>query len=646
MSCLIKPLAVLLFSWVVLLAAAQAAEPQPVEVFSRLPQFYGVSMSPDGQRFAMERNSADGDLAVLMTLDLSTGDAFYLLKADNKKVKINWYRWANNEDLLVSARYEVSRAGKKFFRTRLYLMKYNQQGGDPEMVIDWRHIQRYQNDVGYVPQFQDDVIDYLPDDPDHILMAIDISRPFEKSVFKVNLTNRKIDRLIKGKKRIRDWITDRQGNVRIGISLNYETGDREIFLRDEDDNYEELYAYNVSNDKPVYISGFAADPNILYINKYLGEYKALYKLDLTTREETLVFSDNNYDVDGGLIYSPATNDAIGVYHPQAPGGRFYWNDRYAPLQKGLDKLFKDSHNSLRAFSQNEEIYLLYSESDTQPGRYYIGNRKEVTIDLLFSQYPDIDTAALSDHERITFTARDKTEIEGYLTLPKIGEAPYPTVIFPHGGPGVREYSGFDYWTAYFSSRGYAVLRPNFRGSSGYGYSFSESQMQNWGMAMQDDVVDGTQWMIDRGYADKNKICIVGASYGGFAALAATVKSPEMYKCAVSFAGVSDLDRIVRRARGFLGSKLVKKQIGEDGDDRDRRSPINYVENIKTPILLVHGEEDRVVHVEQSRLMADELDDEDKEYRYVELPLGNHHLEIQSNRIKLFKEMDKFLAEYL
>ena len=136
MSCLKKTLAVLLFSWVVLLPAAQAAEPQPVEVFSRLPQFYGVSMSPDGQRFAMERNSADGDLAVLMTLDLSTGDAFYLLKADNKKVKINWYRWANNEDLLVSARYEVSRAGKKFFRTRLYLMKYNQQGGDPEMVID------------------------------------------------------------------------------------------------------------------------------------------------------------------------------------------------------------------------------------------------------------------------------------------------------------------------------------------------------------------------------------------------------------------------------------------------------------------------------------------------------------------------------
>ena len=640
---LFKPLILLWLCCVALVPVAQSSEPQPIEVFSRLPQFYSVAMSPNGARFAMQRNSSNEDLAALMTLDLATGKVYYLLKADNQKVKINWYKWANDEDLLVSARYEVSRHGQKFFRTRLYLMKYDEQGSSPEQVIDWRHIQRYQNDVGYVPQFQDDVIDYLPDDPDHILMAIDISRPFEKSVFKVNIKDRKISRLIKGKKRIRDWVTDRQGNVRIGIALNYETGDRQIFLRDEDDNYEELYAYNVSEDKPIYVAGFAADPNILYIKKYLNDYRALYKLDLTTREETLVYSDDEYDVDGSLIYSPVTNDAIGV---NGPRGTFYWDDRYAPLRKGLNKLFKNSYNSLKAFSRNEEVYLLYTQSDTQPGRYYIGNQKEVTINFLFDQYPDIDTEALSEHERITFTARDKTEIEGYLTLPKTGEAPYPTVIFPHGGPSGRDGGGFNYWVAYFTSRGYAVLRPNFRGSSGYGFSFKASHMQNWGMAMQDDVVDGTQWMIDQGYADKNKMCIVGASYGGFAALAATVKSPELYQCAVSFAGVSDLDRLVRRARGFLNAKLVKRQIGEDGDDRDRRSPVNYVENIKTPILLVHGEEDRVVHVEQSRLMADELDDEDKEYRYVELPLGNHHLEIQSNRVKLFKEMDKFLAEYL
>jgi dipeptidyl aminopeptidase/acylaminoacyl peptidase len=190
------------------------------------------------------------------------------------------------------------------------------------------------------------------------------------------------------------------------------------------------------------------------------------------------------------------------------------------------------------------------------------------------------------------------------------------------------------------------MRPNFRGSTGYGYSFSEAQMQSWGMAMQDDIADATQWMIDQGYTDKTKVCIVGASYGGFAALAATVKSPEMYTCAVSFAGVSDLDRLVFRARAFVNKKFVKEQIGEDRDDRERRSPINFVENIKTPILLIHGEEDRVVHVEQSRNMAEELEDHDKVFEYVELPYGNHHLAIQSNRMKTFEAMDTFLSKYL
>lgn len=622
------------------------ADTLPKEAFSKLPQFYSVALSPEGNRVAMVRNASEGDLAALMVLDLETNKNYYLIKADNKKVKIKWYKWANNEDLLVSARYENSDAGVKYFETRLYVIPYNAQGGKPKQVVNWRNIKRYQESANYVPQFQDDVIDMLPDEPNHILMAIDISRPHEKSVFKVNIKRGKLSRIIKGKKRIRDWITDQQGNVRIGTAYNYDNGDTQIFLRDKNDNYEELYAYNSVTDKPVSIAGFALDPNILYIHKYLDDRLALFKVDLTTKEEVLVLSDEKYDVDGSLIYSPLTRDAIGVGHANMPNGRFYWDDRYKVLQDGLNGLFEGQQNSLTSFSQNEDVYLLYSESDTQPGRYFIGNQKKVTLSLLFSQYPSVKAEHLSPHKKITFKARDNTDIEAYLTLPLAGEAPFPTVIFPHGGPSGREYAGFDYWTSYFSTRGYAVLRPNFRGSSGYGYSFSQAQMKGWGLAMQDDVADGTEWMISQGLANKNKICIVGASYGGFAALAATVKSPNLYQCAVSFAGVSDLNRLLYREKKFLGGDLLKNQLGDESADRKRRSPINYVESIRTPILLVHGKEDRVVHYEQSYLMADELEDANKAVKYVELPYGNHFLSIQSNRMKLFEEMDTFLSKYL
>ena len=164
--------------------------------------------------------------------------------------------------------------------------------------------------------------------------------------------------------------------------------------------------------------------------------------------------------------------------------------------------------------------------------------------------------------------------------------------------------------------------------------------------MQDDITDAANWMVEQGYATKDNMCIVGASYGGYAALMAAVKTPELFQCAVSFAGVSSLKHIVIHARRFVNSDLVKDQIGDDFDDLESRSPYYNAEGIKTPILLVHGEEDRIVRPLQSRYMADELEDLDKTFKYVELESGDHYLSIQGNRHRFFAEMDAFLDKYL
>ncbi len=253
---------------------------------------------------------------------------------------------------------------------------------------------------------------------------------------------------------------------------------------------------------------------------------------------------------------------------------------------------------------------------------------------------------MSEHKRISYKARDGIEITGYLTLPKTGEAPYPTIIHPHGGPGARDVDGFDYWTSFFAHRGYAVLRPNFRGSTGYGYEFSQSQMGGWGMAMQDDLEDGLNWLVEDGIANNDKVCIVGASYGGYAARMGIAKTPDLYKCAVSFSGVSSLKQLVSDSRKYVNSKWVKNQIGSDSDDLKMRSPYYQVENIKTPILVIHGEDDRVVDVKQSRMFADELEDEDKSFEYIELENGDHYLSIQRNRHAAFEAIDEFLKKHL
>lgn len=628
--------------------AETASERLPVTAFSALPKFKRPSLSPSAVRLAFIQNISEPEaVSVLTTFDITTGKTYYLLKSDNEKVKINWFRWANDDRLVISARYESRQGTQRFYETRLYSMGFDDQGEDPVNLIDWRRLSSRFRGTSHMPQFQDRVIDWLPDDPEHILMAIDLEAPLLPSVYKISVSDAKMSRVERGKRQIREWTTDQQGNVRIGKALDYESGERTVYYRKTaDDDWETLFEYNAMKDKGFYPRGFALDPNILYYSAYKGDYLALYKMDLTTKESTEVYADPDYDVDGSLIYSPVTRDAIGVNHAQAENGEYFWDDRYDALQRGLDMSLPDMDNYLVSFSRDENAYILYSESDTTPGAFYLGRRKERKLDFLFEQYPQIPLQTLSEHSKITYTSRDGLEIEGYLSLPKTGKAPYPTVIHPHGGPGARDYDGFDYWTSFFTNRGYAVLRPNFRGSSGYGYSFEQAQMKAWGLQMQDDITDATKWMVSEGIADPEHMCIVGASYGGYAALMATVKTPDLFKCAVSFAGVSSLKHVVMHSRRFVNNEFVKNQIGDDYDDLEERSPLYNIEPIKTPILLVHGDEDRVVEVKQSRMMADDLEDEDKVFKYVELEAGDHYLSIQRNRHRLFEEMDTFLSQYL
>jgi dipeptidyl aminopeptidase/acylaminoacyl peptidase len=254
---------------------------------------------------------------------------------------------------------------------------------------------------------------------------------------------------------------------------------------------------------------------------------------------------------------------------------------------------------------------------------------------------------LPETEKVSYQARDGLKIEAYLTLPNNFDGkPIPAIIQPHGGPMVREYGGFDYWTQFFVNRGYAVLQPNFRGSSGYGHEFEMQAVGQYGMAMQDDLTDATNWLIKQGIADPGRICIVGASYGGYAALLAAAKTPDLFQCAISFAGLSDLLAQRNKARNYVNKVVALEQYGRDSKQLEDNSPINLVDKITIPLLLVHGDDDRVVDVEQSRAMVEALEDRDKKFEYIELEHGTHYLDNQQHRTTLFKAMDTFLARYL
>ncbi len=230
-----------------------------------------------------------------------------------------------------------------------------------------------------------------------------------------------------------------------------------------------------------------------------------------------------------------------------------------------------------------------------------------------------------------------------------GHKPLPFVVLPHGGPHARDFLRFDWLAQLMTSQGYGVLQMNFRGSTGYGADFFEAGKKQWGQAMQDDITDGTHWLIAQGLADPERICIAGASYGGYAALMGVAKEPELYQCAVSLNGVADLPSLLSSKRRYVGGTFYTRFIGHLWRDRQAlraNSPARRADEIVAPVLLVHGEDDRVVNKRQSRKMRDALKTAKVDHQFVELPEGDHYLSREANRQAFAKVATEFLAEHL
>lgn len=617
------------------------AAPLPIAVYSSLPDTSQVQLSPDGNALAMIKN-LDGTL-VLMTYNLETGEKQYLLKADNIAVTLSWYAWANSDVLLVSAAYTSRTMNTKYTETRLYKYDLTTDEGLTRLVKP-KNLKKEVN-----AQFQDNVISFLPEKPNKILMAIAFEKVNYPSVYEVDVRTKKRRRIKKFKSHTVDWFADQQGQIRIA----YRQDETKIFYRLYDKNGEkkrDLWSYQIFEKDVVHILGFDLDPNILYISAlHQGRY-AIFKINLLDENLTreLILADDKYDVDGSLIYSPKTGAVIGINHGSNDDNKTYWDDEYIALKKGLNKAVPEAKNTIISMSRDLTRYVLFSSSRKAPGSYYLGDRKEKNLSYFASLYPEINETNYATKQLIHYKARDGLSIEAYLTKPlnTNKETKLPAIILPHGGPMARDYGGFDYWAELFANRGYVVFQPNFRGSSGYGYDFEMASIEGWGKAMQDDLQDAAKWLKAQNIIDEKKICIAGASYGGYAALMAAVKHGDYFQCAASFAGVSDVELIVSNARRFTNKEVVKKQFGTDSDKLEAVSPVNFAKQINIPILLIHGTDDKVVPVAHSRDMAEELEDYDKEVRYVEIEGANHHLSVQDHRIKTLEEMLTFFDKHL
>lgn len=616
----------------------------PAKVFGSLPDFRQLSLSPNGKKIAfLTRYESESEAShiFLGVYDSETKEVVYPIKSDNKEFVINWIRWANDEKVLVSANFAAHRYGTATIETRMLVADVNTNKF--RNLLHTSFLKR----LKWIPQFQDQIVDMLPDDPDHILIALDGVQS-DPDVYKVNLKKKKIRAVQRSKNDVVSWITDRQHNVRIGVErdeASYRIIERPVGKK----KWRTLFEFEAFAADQVWPLGFGYNHQELYVSAYHDGREAIFKVDLSTEalEKELIFADDFYDVDGGIIYSQVSEEVIGTTY-SADGGSTYWSKRHESLQRGIDKVLPDTSNSIISFSSDERRVLILSTNDTNSGTYSLLDRNSKQLEPIVERYKHLPAEAMSEKLDADYIARDGTEIEAYLTLPKNykkGDR-LPTVIHPHGGPISYDNAGFDVWTQFFASRGYAVLQMNFRGSAGYGYDFMAAGLQNWGKAMQDDVEDGTRFLIQEGIADPEKICIVGASYGGYAALMALIKTPDLYQCAVSFAGVTDVSFMMKKARRYTNYEVAKKQIGSNHKELRAVSPVNYVEKITKPVLLIHGDKDRSVLVKHSQKMFKKMQKAGKDVEYIELEDTDHYLSDNDGRVITFEAMDEFLTRFL
>lgn len=632
---------------------AQAAQaPLPLRSFSRRPLMEQLALSPDGKRVAALVNGEAGTM--LVTRAAAGGPVQNLMTTDNLEFIFGWIRWINNERLILGLRYPSHREHAYMgvwatMETRLVAI--NADGSNLINLIKSRGATA--KNLRWA-QIQDEVLDYLPDGK-HVLLQLPASdRVFDTAVYKVNVDTAERSTYFTSRDRIYDWVTDAAHQVRVGFGRT-EQGESTVWACDANGrNWRQLAQFGAFDKAHMYPMGFGMDPDQLYLQALHEGLSAVFTLDISKPDSkpVLKLADKRYSLDGSLIHDER-GEAVGVRKTVlGETASFYWDPRYMAWQKEIDEALPGRYNRLYAGARNGQDFVLVSELPGKPASYYLANLGDApSIKLLAHTFPELQSQPLGSKHEFRYKARDGMELHAYVTRPpgSRDDEKLPLVVFPHGGPQSADGIEFDSWVMFMADRGYLVIQPNFRGSTGYGQSYMEAGLRRWGLEMQEDLEDVVAYSVAKGWADPGRVAIVGASYGGYAALMGVVKTPDLYRGAFAFAPVTDLVDLAEEFGQGSRRESMRRQIGDARDDAERlraTSPCNFAEKIKVPVVLVHGTHDRQAEYRHSVKMAEALKKAGKPHTFYSFEKGDHQLSHQAYGDQLFGHLEKFLAQVL
>lgn len=630
--------------------ASQAQDPSKISIenFAKQPTIDDLQLSPHGDAIAMRTIMENQPVMVVQNLD---GSNRKYIGPRNKYELADFY-WVNNDDLLVLYRFDKKKGpkGTRGVVTKLY--GFNRQSGAfKELFIpDARYREMIWNRV---PFGQNNFISWLHDDPDHIMMSARNGNEQYPPVFKLNIHTGARETVQTGKRNIWDWLADRNDEVRLGFGINRETGEEVIIYKNASGDWVDVsrdLGFGFDDEKYMFF-GFDDKSDSLIISG-LSKHgtSGIYKYDLEQQMiiGTLVENDT-YDVTYRLK-DKFTKNFIGFAYYSDTFQPLYTDPLYMSVYKRVNAMLKGAEVNIDMKARTNNRFLIFAESERLPGMYFIYDHDTKQLQPIAPIQPEIDSRIMAPSQSVTYQARDGLTIHGYLSLPLGKEAKnLPVVVWPHGGPQSRTIRDYSAFVQFLTSRGYAVLQPNFRGSTGYGREFNFAMRGEWGGKMQDDVTDGANWLIKQGIADPERICIGGISYGGYAAAMGVIKEPDLYKCAISINGVLDINDTIKTETAGMKQGYVQNYLKVNNlinIDRKAISPVYLAAKVPVPMLLISAKDDLTVNWEHARDMHKAMRNNGKDSEYISLDEGRHSMVTLKSRKTAMEAMEKFLAKHI
>ncbi len=487
--------------------------------------------------------------------------------------------------------------------------------------------------------------------PQKMLIGMNKEDPKVHDVYNLHIKTGRITLVAKNPGNISSWVADIDLKVR-GAMVSNPDGSSDLLLRkDEHSEWKKTISWGFDDTLSSGPVSFTKDGKSLYLfDSRNSDISALVKFEIETGNIEVIAKDSYYDIGNILINS----DTYEVQAVSFTKERNEWLVLDENLKDDFENVSKLSEGDYFIYDRDNEDknWLIGITVDNGPVSFYSYSRDKKKGELLFYNKPDLKNYEMSFMEPISFKSRDGLTIHGYITYPK-GEnrKKLPVVLNVHGGPWVRDTWGFDPESQWLADRGYACVQVNYRGSSGYGKKFLNAGNKEWGGKMHDDLVDTVDWLIKQGIAEPDKICIYGGSYGGYAALVGATFTPDVFSCAVSIVGPSNLITFIDTIPPYWSTfrSIMYKKVGNPETEEEflkSRSPLFKVQNIKIPMLIAQGANDPRVNQDESEQIVAEMKRRNIEHEYLLFPDEGHGFAKPENRLKFFEAAEKFLAKHL